>query len=168
MPFIHADLKHLFANSTAFLVLATLLFSNYRKIAINVFVIIWICSGIILWLIGRYNWHIGASGVVYGIAFFLFFSGVFRKIVHLVATSLVVVFLYGGMIWYMFPIGIDNHISWEGHLSGAIVGSLLAIYYSYKQKLNDIENHQEGDEDDENIDYDWQEELNENSNNKEQ
>lgn len=72
MPFIHGDIKHLLANSVAFGVLSVLLFSNYRHVASKVFVYIWVISGLILWFIGRQNWHIEASSVVYGIAFFFF------------------------------------------------------------------------------------------------
>jgi membrane associated rhomboid family serine protease len=160
MPFIHGDIKHLLANSVAFGVLSVLLFSNYRHVASKVFVYIWVISGLILWFIGRQNWHIGASSVVYGIAFFLFLSGLLLKKTPLVATSLVVVFLYGGMVWYMFPLGIDNHISWEGHLSGALVGTILAIYYKI---IEPKEDPTEETEENDTVDYDWLENTNENS-----
>ncbi|MBP6284693.1 MAG: rhomboid family intramembrane serine protease [Paludibacteraceae bacterium] len=152
MPFIHADFKHLFANSAAFFLLTTLLFSNYRHIALRVFILIWLVSGSILWIIGRQNWHIGASGVVYGIAFFLFLRGFFSKKIQLAATSLIVAFLYGSMVWYMFPLGVDRHISWEGHLSGAVIGSLLAIYY----KLKEPPEIPITDNEEEEVEYDWQ------------
>ena len=154
MPFIHADSTHLLANSVTFLVLSVLLFSNYRHIALKVFILIWLFSGVILWVIGRPSWHIGASGVIYGMAFFLFCSGWLRKKIPLVATSLVVVFLYGGMVWYMFPLGIDNHISWEGHLSGALVGMFFSVYYKIKEPS---EQKQEDIDENDSVDYDWQE-----------
>jgi hypothetical protein len=125
------------------------LFSNYRHIALKVFILIWLFSGVILWVIGRPSWHIGASGVIYGMAFFLFCSGLLRKKIPLVATSLVVVFLYGGMVWYMFPLGIDNHISWEGHLSGAVSGSILAFVFrksGWQPQESDSEEESDNDE----------------------
>jgi len=86
-----------------------------------------IVSGVLLWIIGGTGNHIGASGIVYGLASFLFWSGVIRRNLLLMRISLVVVFLYGGMIWWMLP--IKEGVSWEGHLSGALVGLILAIFY---------------------------------------
>ena len=65
--------------------------------------IIWIGAGLLTFIIGKPGWHIGASGLIYGLAFFLFFSGILRKYVPLIAISLLVTFLYGGIIWHMFP-----------------------------------------------------------------
>ena len=84
-------------------------------------------SGITVWLAGREAWHIGASGVVYALASFHFISGIIRSDVRLLTLSVVVVFLYGGLIWGLFP--IDRGISWEGHLWGAVSGMALAVYY---------------------------------------
>lgn len=78
-------------------------------------------------LIGKPGWHIGASGIIYALAFFLFFSGILRKYVPLVAISLLITFLYGGLVWNMFPQFAKDTTSWEGHLSGAIAGTLCAI-----------------------------------------
>ena len=83
-----------------------------------------------LWIAGRPAWHIGASGLVYGLASFVFVSGFIRRNIRMIAISLLVVFLYGGMIWHMFPIEINDPISWEGHLFGAIGGSISALYFS--------------------------------------
>lgn len=152
MPLIHVDVIHILVNSISFFLLSVLLFSNYRKIALPVFTLIWIISGILLWFIGRPNWHIGASAVIYGMAFFLFFSGFFRMDKALIATSLVVAFLYGGMVWYMTPLTPDKTISWEGHLSGAISGFLLSIYYKIIEPKQDIEETEE----EKDVDFDWQ------------
>lgn len=126
-PFAHADIKHIVSNSISFIVLSTALFYFYRLIAYRVFFLNWLISGVLLWLGGRQSVHIGASGIVYGLAFFLFFSGVFRRDKRLSALSLIVVFLYGSMIWGMLP--QDTNISWEGHLFGALSGLSLAWYY---------------------------------------
>lgn len=126
-PFAHGSLKHITSNSISFLVLAIALFYFYRLIAYRVFFLNWAISGILLWLGGRASTHIGVSGLIYGLAFFLFFSGVFRKDKRLSAISMIVVLLYGSMVWGLLPQG--GNISWEGHLFGAISGITLAWYY---------------------------------------
>lgn len=129
-PLIHGDWQHLFGNSASFLVLATALFFFYRKLALRIFIINYLLSGILLWLGGRQVWHIGASGVIYGLAAFLLFSGIFRKDVRLLTISLIVVFLYGSFFWGLFP--IKENISWDGHLMGAASGTILAsIFHKY-------------------------------------
>ncbi|MBN2806000.1 MAG: rhomboid family intramembrane serine protease [Prolixibacteraceae bacterium] len=129
-PLIHADLKHLIGNSSSFLVLATALFFFYREMAFRIFWLNYLLSGILLWLGGRANWHIGASGIVYGMAAFLFLSGIFRKDSRLLTISLIVTFLYGSFIWGLLP--LEEGISWDGHLMGAVSGTVLAlIFYKY-------------------------------------
>ena len=126
-PFLHSGIEHLWNNTASFFTLNALLFYFYRSIAMRVFLIMFIVSGALLWIIGGTGNHIGASGIVYGLASFVFWSGVIRSNLLLMRISLVVVFLYGGMIWWMIP--IKEGISWEGHLSGALVGLILAIFY---------------------------------------
>src|SRR6187402_2769474 len=103
VPFIHADLKHLFSNTIPLIILVAALVYFYRSLAWKILVLVWLLDGFWLWLGARPAWHIGASGIVYGLASFLFFSGVFRKHINLMALSLLVSFLYGGMIWGIFP-----------------------------------------------------------------
>lgn len=141
-PFIHGSLKHLFSNSIPLLVLSTALFYFYRDIRWKVLFYGFLLTGILTWIIGRPALHIGASGVVYMLVAFIFFKGIFSKQYQLTALSLVVVFLYGGLLWYVFP--VDPKISWEGHLSGFFVGFLLAFIF----KSNPIENKK----------YDWERE----------
>jgi len=126
-PFIHSGVKHLFNNSIPLLVLMTALFYFYRKIAFKVLIYGVILSGLLTWLIARPAYHIGASGIVYLLFSFVLFSGMIRKYYRLIAVSLIVIFLYGSMIWYILP--IKAGISWEGHLSGFLVGIYLAIVY---------------------------------------
>jgi len=126
-PLIHGGFKHLFNNSIPILVLGTALFYFYRELSYRIFFLIYLLSGLWLWFFGRQAYHIGASGLVYGLASFLFFSGIFRRYFRLMAISLLVVFLYGSMIWGIFP--IREHISWEAHLMGGIAGLLLAVFY---------------------------------------
>ena len=129
-PFIHAGFKHLAANSVPFLVLGVALFYFYRDLAVKVLVFIWLMTGVWVWLMGRESYHIGASGLIYGMASFLFFSGVIRKNTQLAALALVVAFLYGSMIWGAIP-GFfpKEHISWESHLGGLLTGLVMAFYY---------------------------------------
>ena len=126
-PFIHSDFNHLISNSVPFFILLFMLVYFYRQISYRIFFIMYFLAGLSVWIAGREAWHIGASGVVYAMAAFHFVSGIIRNDVRLLTLSVVVVFLYGGMIWGLFPINPD--ISWEGHLWGAVSGILLAVYY---------------------------------------
>lgn len=144
-PLIHADFKHLMGNSTSFLILATSLFYFYRQMAIRIFLINYVLSGLLLWLGGREVWHIGASGIIYGLAAFLLVSGLIRKDIRLLTISLIVVFLYGSLVWGLFP--IEEKISWDGHLMGACSGTILAfLFYQYGPPLPRIELDDDTDE----------------------
>ncbi|MEN8125072.1 MAG: rhomboid family intramembrane serine protease [Bacteroidota bacterium] len=126
-PFIHGDIKHLYNNSIPLFVLMFSTLYFYRKIAFKVLIYGTLITGILTWIFARKSFHIGASGIIYLLFSFLFFSGVLRKNVRLIAVSLTVIFLYGSMIWYILP--IKEGISWEGHLSGFITGIFLAYFY---------------------------------------
>lgn len=125
--FIHSDTKHLFNNSVPLTVLLMSLFYFYRDVSVKVLLYGSLLTGIFTWIIGREAYHFGASGIVYLLFSFVFFSGILRKHFRLVAMSLIVIFLYGSMVWYLFP--IENGISWEGHLSGFLVGMFFAYHY---------------------------------------
>lgn len=84
-------------------------------------------SGLGTWLIGRTSFHIGMSGVIYALVSFLFFKGIFARHFRLIALSLLVVFLYGSLIWGTLP--LKETVSWEGHLSGFIAGFLLSLRF---------------------------------------
>lgn len=129
MIFAHADLGHLFNNSVSLFVLTASLFYFYRKLADKVFLLCWFFAGLLLWVIGRDSWHIGASGLIYALAFFLITSGFLRKHIPLVAIAMLVVLFYGNMVWHVFPWQVHDPVSWEGHLSGAVVGLILAFIY---------------------------------------
>lgn len=127
-PFIHSDFGHLFNNSLPLFFLATALFYFYSEIAIKVSLWTYLLTGLFVWLAGRDAWHIGASGLIYGLASFLFFSGIIRKYFRLVALSLLIVFLYGSMVWGIFP-DIYRNVSWESHMLGFVSGIILSVIY---------------------------------------
>jgi len=148
MVFIHADWKHLLNNTVSFFVLSSALYYFYNSLATRILLLSYIFSGLILWFIGRESWHVGASGVIYALTFFLFVSGILRKYAPLIAISLIVVFLYGNIVWHLFPWEVYSQISWEGHLSGATIGFILAIVYRKKgpQKPVKVWEYEEDDE----------------------
>lgn len=126
-PLIHSSFEHLFSNSIPLLVLGGIMFYFYRPIAFSVFFWVYLMGGIWLWAAGRPAYHVGASGLVYGFAAFLFFSGIFRKERTSMVLSLIVVFLYGSMVWGIFP--LQPQVSWESHLLGALAGIITAFYF---------------------------------------
>ncbi len=135
-PFLHGDLDHIWNNTITFFTLNSLLFYFYRSIALRTWAALFLSSGFGLWIFAKGGNHIGASGINYGLAAFLFASGIFRKSQLLLRVTLVVAFLYGGMVWWMLP--IDEHISWEGHIAGAATGVLLAWWARNKGPLSDL------------------------------
>ncbi len=126
-PFIHSGIEHLYHNTIPLFVLSTALFYFYRPIAWRVLAYGILLSGFLTWCIGRPAFHIGASGLIYVLVSFTFFKGIFAKHFRLVALSLLVVFLYGSMVWYTMP--IKEGMSWEGHLSGMITGIIFALIF---------------------------------------
>ncbi len=129
-PFIHSSTSHLFNNTVPLFVLLGSLFFFYKDVAFKVLLYGIFFSGLLNWMIGRSSYHIGASGIIYLLFSFIFFSGIIRKHYRLIAMSLVVIFLYGSMIWLLIP--TEEKISWEGHLSGFLVGILYAYLYRKK------------------------------------
>ncbi len=160
-PLIHGDYAHLFANTGPLLVLGTAVFYFYRPLAFRLIFLSWIITGTWVWFGGREAYHIGASGLIYALASFLFFSGFIRRSIELMAISLVIVFLYGGMIWGIFP--LREKISWESHLMGGIAGFVLAVYYKnfgpqrkkYSWEEEEDEDEKEPDIIDDNPDSDF-------------
>jgi membrane associated rhomboid family serine protease len=129
-PMIHGSVAHLSANTIPVWVLSVMLFYFYRPIAWKVFVLVWLITGIWVWFLGRESYHIGVSGIIYGLASFLFFSGLIRRDNRLLAITFLVAFLYGSLVWGLFPeLFPEKHISWESHLMGLLSGFVLAIFY---------------------------------------
>ncbi len=149
-PLIHANIKHLFDNSVPLFFLSLALFYFYRDVAYRVFFLIFFLTGMLVWLVGREAYHIGASGIVYGLATFLFTSGILRRNRNLLAISMLVIFLYGSMVWGLFP--YDYHISWESHLMGALTGIALSFIYRHEGPEPDddsLEDEEESEPEDE-------------------
>ncbi|MBL8001204.1 MAG: rhomboid family intramembrane serine protease [Flavobacteriales bacterium] len=128
-PFVHADLEHLINNSAPLFVLGWMLVYFYPKVSGRVTLISWLVGGLWVWLTARESLHIGASGIVYGLAAFLFTSGVIRKQRGLMTVSLIIVFLYGSMWWGVLP--LIPHMSYESHFFGAAAGVVLAFVYRH-------------------------------------
>lgn len=143
-PLLHGNLDHIIGNSLPMAVLLFLLFEFYPKIAFRIFLIGWIASGLLVWMLppidlvtGKWNYNciIGASGLVYMLAFFIFFSGIFRWNMKLLTISLLVALYYGSLIWGIFPeefftqLEEPSKISWQSHLAGSITGIILAVLF---------------------------------------
>lgn len=147
-PFIHADLKHLFNNTLPLFVLGSALFFFYSQVAFRVLFWLFLLTGAAVWLTGRPSWHIGASGIIYGLASFLFISGIIRRHIPLMGLSLLVAFLYGEMVWGIFP-GFRPNISWESHMLGAVAGAILALWFRREGPQRPVPFYEHGEEDEE-------------------
>lgn len=146
-PLLHGGFQHIFGNSIPMFVLMFLLFQFYPKIAGKVFILGWLFSGLLVWALPpidvfsgeyRYVCIIGASGLVYVLAFFLFFSGIFRQDKSLMVISLLVALYYGSLIWGVLPeelfstLSEPSRVSWQSHLTGAFIGIIIAFIYRKK------------------------------------
>ena len=123
-PFLHGNLMHLISNSLPIFILTLTLFVIYPRIAFMVWSLIALLGGSLVWLFGRHAYHIGASGVIYGLMAFLIASGIFRRNLKSMFIAIIIFFLYGGIIWGVFP--THPWVSWEAHLMSFLVGILLA------------------------------------------
>ncbi len=124
-PLLHGNFNHLASNTIPLLVLGGSLFFFYPRIASRVFLQAYFFTNILVWVFGRPFYHIGASGLIYALASFLVFYGLFKRNFKSVIISAIVIFLYGGMAYGLFS--FDERISWESHLMGAIVGLSTAF-----------------------------------------
>jgi membrane associated rhomboid family serine protease len=135
-PFIHGSWSHLVSNSLPGVILLTGLFIFHARKSWLIITLIYLFSGIILWFIGRSGTnHVGASGFIYGLAFFLFTAGLIIRDRSSVAVSFFMILWYGGMLWGIFPFSVEPGTSWEGHLSGAVTGVILAILITKKSDV---------------------------------
>jgi membrane associated rhomboid family serine protease len=126
-PLIHGDFHHLISNTVPIFALSVMIFLFYRKIAFQSFILIYLLTGLAVWLFARPVYHIGASGVVYGLVSFVFWNGIFRRNVKSIALALIVTTLYSGYFLGILP--NQPGISWESHLFGGIVGILVSFLF---------------------------------------
>lgn len=151
-PLIHANFEHLIANTFPLFILMFSLFFFYRKSAYVICLLIYILSGFFVWLVGRESLHIGASGIIYGLAAFLFMSGIISHNIRLLTISMIVALLYGGLFWGIFP--VKPEISWESHLWGGISGLGLALLYRKSAPLiRIVENDEDQDDSEEESEF---------------
>lgn len=153
-PFIHGSIEHLGNNTLPILILGTAILYFYGRLGMKVIVVMYLLTGILVWLSARESYHIGASGLIYAFAGFLFMSGILRKAKNLVALSLLVAFLYGGLFWGIFP--VKEHISWESHLWGGVVGVVIAWYYRKEGPQRKRYTWEDEEDDDELLDTEYQ------------
>ena len=126
-PLIHADFGHLLSNTPPLFVLSAMMLFFYRRVAFSAFAMIYLLTGLAVWLFGRPVYHIGASGVVYGLVAFVFWSGLFRRNLKSIVLALIIVFYYGSMVAGILP--NQPGISWESHLLGGLVGIFAAFWF---------------------------------------
>lgn len=150
MPFLHGNWDHLIANSVPVIVLGTALYYCYPTLANRVLLFSFLGSGLLTWCIGNSgSIHVGASALIYSLNLFLITSGFIRGNRQLTVIALIMVFLYGSFIWGMIPsLAIPQNISWEGHLSGAIIGVALALMLRKEGPQKEVYHWDEDEEND--------------------
>ena len=124
-PLVHGDFAHLVANSVPLAVLGATMLFLYPHSTLRVLPAVYLGPGVLVWLFGRDSVHLGASGLVYGLVSYVFVAGLLRRDRRAIAASLLVVMLYGSLAWGVLP--IQPRMSWETHLSGALIGALMAL-----------------------------------------
>ena len=127
-PLIHGSLGHIFSNTLALLFLGSLFIYGYPRSWKKASLLIWLGSGLGVWLFARHAVHIGASGLTHGLFFFLLVASILRRDKRSVALMMMGVVLYGGMMMSIFP--REEHISFEYHFFGALFGALAALLFS--------------------------------------
>ena len=149
LPFLHANYEHLISNSLPLFFLLFGVFYFFQGKALLIILMNYFISGTLTWVIAMAGVHIGASGMVYALAFFLVTISILKMEEHLMAYTLIIIFLYGSIVWGFFPsLFPDKFISWEGHLAGAITGVILAFFYRHEgpqKKVYDWEDEEEED-----------------------
>ena len=141
-PLIHSNIDHMYSNVIPLLILGVSIEFFYQESSKKVFLFSYLFTGFFVWIFARGSYHVGASGIVYALVSFLFFSGIFKKDKRSITLSLLVIFLYGGLAYGIFP--TKEGISWESHLIGGIIGMTIA----YILRKKDIYKK-----------YDWEEET---------
>jgi len=134
-PLVHADWQHLISNSIPIFVLTTIIFFFYSRVALRSYLMIYLLTGVMVWLFARKVFHIGASGVVYGLVSFIFWNGIFRRSLQSIVLALIITFVYSGYFAGILP--NQEGISWESHLLGGLVGIFVAYYFKEEIELEE-------------------------------
>jgi membrane associated rhomboid family serine protease len=142
-PLIHSDFEHLISNTVPLFTLTSVMIFFYRKVALPSYIVIQIFTGLAVWIFARPSYHIGASGVVYGLVSFVFWSGVFRRNIKSIVLALIIVVMYSGYFYGILP--NKEGVSWESHLFGGIVGIFAAFLFKNVQE-----------EDEKKVVYSWE------------
>ena len=133
-PLVHGNLAHLVSNTLPLLFLGSILFYFYPRIGNVVFLRCYFVTNVLVWLLSpRVSYHIGASGLIYGLSSFLIFFGLLRLDFWSLLIALVVFVMYGGIFYGVFP--GSPHVSWESHLAGALVGMVSAFNLRNSKKI---------------------------------
>jgi len=123
---LHGSIIHLLLNTVPLFVMGLFMLSDGVDQYIKRTLMIALLSGLIVWVIGRFAYHVGASMIIFGFFGFLVFRALYQRTLSTVLVAILIVFLYGGIIWGIFP--QQAYISWEGHLAGLISGILTAKF----------------------------------------
>ena len=134
-PFIHGDWEHLVSNTFPLLFIMVMMQFFYQRIYVLTTVMIWLMTGILVWLFARPSYHIGASGVVYGLTGFLLWSGLFRRDNRAITLSLLVLAIYSS---YFLGFEKKEGVSWESHMLGALVGLVIAFAFRNVREPEEI------------------------------
>lgn len=145
-PLIHGSWMHLVSNSLPLTILLTAGLYRYPDSMKWTLPLIYIGSGLGVWWFGREAFHFGASGITHGLMFFIFIGGILRREKAAIATSLGTFFLYGSMIWSVFP--DDPSVSYEYHLFGALAGCVCAFLFRHKDSPKHVKKYEWEDDDD--------------------
>jgi len=138
-PLIHSNIGHLISNTMPLIGLSAMLFIFYKRISYFGFFMIYILTGFVVWLFARQVYHVGSSGVVYGLVSFVFFNGLFRRNMISIMLALIVTVMYLGSGYFFGILPNQEGISWESHLFGAIVGAFVSFILKDVKEEDDVE-----------------------------
>ena len=137
-PLIHGEWQHLISNTVPLAILSAVIFLFYSRVAVKSFLLIYLLSGLGVWLFARpHTHHIGASGVVYGLIAFVFWSGIFRRNFRSIVLALIILIMYSGYFPGIVP--GEAGISWESHLFGAFSGILIAWIFKGRIEPDEVQ-----------------------------
>jgi len=137
-PLLHADLGHIMANTPPLFVLCVILMFFYRSVAVPAFLMIYFLTGVAVWALARSGPHVGASGVIYGLVAFVFWTGIFRRNLKSIVLALLVLFYYGSLFLGIVPATGKESVSWESHLLGGLVGIFVAFLYKDRVEKDEV------------------------------